>query len=64
VGVEGTFDVVGLVGKHFADADDEIDESLAGGPVIAYADVGGIDVGMIDRGEHLAGGGGAGVVGG
>src|SRR5205809_7602184 len=57
--VEGGVDVVGLVGNHFGDADDEIDEAFAGGPVIADADGGGVDVGVENRGEHAALGGDA-----
>src|SRR5437762_13765345 len=54
VGVEGALDVVGLVGEHLADADDQVDEAFAGGPVVADADVAGVDVGVVGGGERFA----------
>ena len=50
--IERAFDVVGLVGEHLTDANDEVRESLGGGPVITDADGGRFDVRMKDRGEH------------
>jgi len=64
LGIEGALDVVGLVGDEFADADDEIREAFAGGPMIADTDGGGVDVGVEYRGEHPAMRGKAWVVGG
>src|SRR2546421_6715234 len=61
-GVQRAFGVVALEAKHFADAADELGEGLAGAPVVADADFGGVDVGMKYRGEHAAEGGLAGVI--
>src|SRR5882672_2250455 len=48
LGVVGAFGVVALVAEHFADAADELGEGLAGAPVVADADFGGVDVGVKD----------------
>src|SRR5687767_6340647 len=52
--VEGALNVVRLVRQHFADADDEVNKSLAGRPVVADADRGRVDVGVEHRREHPA----------
>jgi len=52
--VEGTFDVVGLVREHFADANDEVGETFGGGPMVSDADRGRLNVRMEDRCEHSA----------
>ncbi len=51
--VEWAFDVVGLVGDHLTDANDEVSESLRGGPMIAHADGRRFDIRMKDRRQHL-----------
>lgn len=48
--VQRAFYVVGLVGDHLADSYDQVVEAFAGDPVVAYADGGGVDVGMEDGG--------------
>jgi len=62
--VQGALDVIGLKGDHFADADDEIDQSFSSGPVVADADEGRFDVGMKDGSQHFAFGALPGIVAG
>lgn len=52
--IERAFDVVGLVGEHLTDANDEVRDSLRGGPMIADADGSRFDIRMKDRRQHPA----------
>src|SRR6266568_604009 len=60
--IQRAFGVVALEAEHFTDAADELGEGLAGAPVVADADFGGVDVGVKHGREHAAKGGLAGVV--
>src|SRR5438270_8709145 len=54
LGVQRAFDVVTLVGDHLSDLDDQIEQALAGAPMVADADLLRVDVRVKDRREHPA----------